>query len=153
MKPFRFTLQALLLLRQRQERAATERYAAALLTRRKAGEALSAVEDEMSRASAEFAARAEAGAPAADLAKRQEHFRALETRHARAAQALEAAERAVTPALQQMLEARRQREVVEECREKQRERHQREIQRLDDKLQDEFALRRVATVLAWRGQS
>lgn len=146
MKRFRFTLQVLLIVREREEQRTTELYAAALRVRRRTAEALATIEAEVTHAAAALREHLAGHFRAMDLAQRQDHFRLLETRQDRANEALKAAEAAVGPALQKMLDARRQREVVEECRRKQCLRHERELVRQDDKLQDELALRRVAPV-------
>jgi flagellar export protein FliJ len=151
MKRFRFTLQAILTLRQREEHQALERYAAALLSRRQAAEKLALLEDEMSHAAAALRVRLSEGSVAVELAHLQSHYETLERRHDQAREALAAAERLIRPAHEEMLEARRQREVVEGCQEKQRQRHDRELLRDEAKVHDELALRRFAPALVWRG--
>ncbi len=151
MKRFRFTLQALLVLRQRHEQQAMEAYAATLLARRQAAERLARIEEEMASAAKSLRSRISGTTLAGDLAQLQGHYRALDGRRAEAACALEAAEQTLRPALQRMIEARRQREVVDDCRDKQSARHEKERLRQEDKLQDEFALRRFAPALVWRG--
>lgn len=151
MKPFRFSLQAVLTVRQRQEREALERYAAALMDRRKAGEALEAVEQELARGADVLRGRLAVSVPAGDVAQHQNHLRDIDARRAQAAAALRAADQAVAPALKAMLEARRQREVVEQCRDKQRLRHQRDLWAAEAKLIDELALRRAVSARAQQG--
>jgi flagellar export protein FliJ len=151
MKRFRFTLQALLTLRQREEHEALERYAAALLARRRAAEVLASVEDELARAATVLNKHLVEGALAADLARIQNHYRTVESRYQEALDALKAAEQKIRPAHEGMLESRRQREVVEGCQEKQRERHSRDAMRIEAKLQDELAGRRFAPALVARG--
>ncbi|MBX3743667.1 MAG: flagellar FliJ family protein [Verrucomicrobiae bacterium] len=151
MKPFRFTLQAVLTVRQRQEREALERYAAALMARRKAGEALESAEEELVRGADVLRTRLAAAVPAGDAARHQDHLRELDVRRAQAVEVLRTADRGVASALQAMLEARRQREVVEQCRDKQRQRHQRDQWAAEAKLIDELALRRTALARTLHG--
>ncbi|MBL9137200.1 MAG: flagellar export protein FliJ [Verrucomicrobiales bacterium] len=151
MKKFRFTLQALLTVRQRQEHLAMERYAAALAQRRRAMELLAIANTEVVDAAQAWQSRVNGGLMAAELVQRAEHLRVLEFKRNQAAVASASAERAVDPALNAMLEARRQRELVEQCEQQQRLRHQREAARQDSKVQDELAQRRVAPALVWRG--
>lgn len=151
MKKFRFTLQALLTVRQRQEHLAMERYAATLVQRQRASECLARATQEVTEASQTWQARVTGGLMASELVHRADHMRTLEFKRNQASAALLTAEKAVDPALNAMLEARRQREVVEQCEQQQRQRHQREIARQDGKVQDELAQRRVAPSLVWRG--
>lgn len=128
-----------------------ERYAAALAQRRRAGEILARANHEIHDATREWQVRVDGGLTAAELLHRADHFRVLEFKRSQAAAALASAERVVDPALKAMLDARRQREVVEQCEQQQRQRHQREVARQDGKVQDELAQRRVAPALVWRG--
>lgn len=128
-----------------------ERYAAALAQRQRAGEVLARATHEVTESARAWQARVSGGLMASELVHRADHLRALELKRNQASAALASAERAVDPALNGMLEARRQREVVEQCEQQQRERHQREIARQDTKVQDELAQRRVGPSLVWRG--
>lgn len=128
-----------------------ERYAATLVQRQRASEVLARATHEVTESALAWQARVSGGLMASELVQRSNHMRTLEFRKNQAATALLSAERAVDPALNAMLEARRQREVVEQCEQQQRQRHQREIARQDGKMQDELAQRRVGPSLVWRG--
>lgn len=128
-----------------------ERYAAALSQRQRAEEVLARATRDVNESAQAWQSRVAGGLMASEMVHRADHLRTLEFNRNQAATALLTAERAVDPALNAMLEARRQREVVEQCEQRQRQRHQREIARQDGKVQDEFAQRRVAPALVWRG--
>jgi flagellar export protein FliJ len=150
MKIFRFTLQALLTLRQRQERFAMERYAHALLEREQAATKVARADHALAEAWMDLRGRIGSGCSAAAMAQALDYRRELESHQAAAVAALGVAERNVNLALQRMLDARRQREVVETCRERQQERHSREELREEMKFNDELAVRRAAALLSWR---
>jgi flagellar export protein FliJ len=139
-------LQALLTVRQRQERLAMERYSEALQARQRATTALSAADQVRVQASEVLKQRLSTGIQAAEAMKEQAHYKVLESRRDAAQHALTVAENGIAPALKAMLTARQQREAVEECITRQRERHQREQQNQERKLLDELALRRSGPI-------
>ncbi len=151
MKPFRFTLHALLTLRQRQEHAALEHYARALLDQQQARTQLDRVEQQLNRAWNELQSQLDRGCDAAVILQSRNHGAAIERRRFEAQNALDQAVLQVQRALVDTLNARRQREAVDTLREKQRFAHERECLRLEHKVLDEFASRRTSPVLAWRG--
>jgi flagellar export protein FliJ len=151
MKRFRFSLQALLTVRQREEHLAAERYAATLAARHCAAADLAAAQEDAHRAAEFFRTSIETATRAGEISRWRDHYEVLNDRCTRAAEILEAAEKAVAPALAEMLRARRQREVVEECRAKHRVRHEREMARMAHRLQDDLAFRRFTPALVWRG--
>jgi len=143
MKAFRFTLEAVRTIRQRQENEALEFYARALLARQHALDAVEAIHrligDQFGRMRQILAE----GCPAAQAAQAQSYHRSLEKIREENVAALEQAERRVKAASQAMLTARQQREIVDIYREKQQAVHQRAELREEQKTLDEFALRRV----------
>ena len=78
-----------------------------------------------------------------------EYHRALEKRRDDFITALGVAERRVNVALQAMLVARREREIVDKFFDKQKARHQREQVKAEQKFLDDLAGRRSASILAW----
>lgn len=146
MRRFRSTLQALLTVRQRQERLAMERYSEALQARQRAATALAAADQIRVQAGEILKQRLSGGIQAVDAMKEQAHCKLLETRRDAAQHALTVAENGIPLALKAMLNGRQQREAVEECITRQRERHQREQQNQERKLLDELALRRTGPV-------
>jgi flagellar export protein FliJ len=150
MKSFRFTLEALGTVRQRQEQRAMEQYAQSLAARRQAVEGLEAVERQLSACWQDWRGRLAGGCAAAEAAQAHAYQRLLAQRRDECALALETAEQRVTAALQGMLLARQQREIVDKCCDKQKARHRREQARGEQKFLDDLAGRRGKSILAWK---
>ena len=148
MKSFRFSLQAVLTLRQRQERFALEAYAAALLARHQAVERVKAIDLELAAAWNILRRQQDTGCSAAEMAQAREFSESLSRRRNAASTALMSAERGVNLSLQNLLEARRQREIVDACHDKQKLVHQREQARQENRLLDDLAGRRFTPLLA-----
>ncbi|HZQ48493.1 MAG TPA: flagellar export protein FliJ [Verrucomicrobiae bacterium] len=149
MKPFHFTLEAVRTLRQRQEQNAMEQYAQALLARRQILDRLNAVEQDLNAGWQELRGQLAKGCPASQAAQAHDYHRALGKRRDEAIAALGIAERRVNAALQAMLTARQQREIVDKSCEKQKARHLREQFQAEQKLLDDLAGRRTASSLCW----
>jgi flagellar export protein FliJ len=148
MRAFRFTLEAVRTLRQRQENEALEHYARALLVRQ---QALALLENLHQRIAEDFAQRRQllaGGCTAAQAAQAQNYHRTLEKLRDEGVAALGQAERGVNVTSQAMLAARQQREIVDVYCEKQKAVHQRAELREEQKFLDEFALRRVTALLS-----
>ena len=139
MKPFRFTLQAVRTLRQRQEQAALKDYAAAALAHQRALEAVVAVQRELEAAWTQVETKTRGGITAVQLTQLQAHARAVAERLRLAEEALAATLLAVNRALQKLAAARRQREVVDKLFEKRKHNHQRQLLAAEQKLSDELA--------------
>ncbi|MBC8001044.1 MAG: flagellar export protein FliJ [Opitutaceae bacterium] len=148
MKSFRFSLQAVLTLRQRHERFALEAHAAALLARHQALARLEAAELELSAAWSDLRRRRDTGCSAAEMTQAGEFSQALSRCRDTATAALAVAERGVNSSLQNLLEVRRQREIVDACHDKQKLAHQRELARQESRLLDDLAGRRFTPLLA-----
>ena len=146
MKAFRFTLEAVRTLRQRQENEALEAYAGALLARQQILDALAALEEQIARDFARTRQLLANSCTAAQAAQAQNYHRSLENKREESVIALGLAERRVHAASQAMLAARQQREIVDTFREKQHAVHQRLELREEQKLLDEFAGRRVTSL-------
>lgn len=146
MKGYRFTLQALLTLRARQEQAAQEVYAQALAVRQQALQRLGEAQHECQAAQLLSRERTAAGAPAAHLAQIREYCRAMDELRQRCTELLEQAQRAAGLRLDKLIEARRAREVVEKSQQRQRERYDRELTREEQKLLDELATQRAPVI-------
>lgn len=148
MKSFRFSLQAVLTLRQRQERFALEAHAAALLARHQALERVRLAERELSAAWSELRRRQDTGCSAAELAQASAFSQSLSRRRDEVISALALSERGVNVSLKNLLEMRRQREIVDACHDKQKVAHQREMARQQNRLLDDLAGRRFTPLLA-----
>jgi flagellar export protein FliJ len=149
MKSFRFTLEAVRVVRQRQEQNAMENYARTLLARQQAMERLDAVQQQMHAGWQEFRDLLARGCAAGTAARLQLCLRALERRREDHVAALGLAERHVNAAMTAMLAARQQREIVDRCFEKQKTSHQREQLRGEQKFLDDLASHRRSSILAW----
>ena len=95
------------------------------------------------------AARLAKGCAASEAAQAHEYHRSLVRRRDECAAGLGHAERRVNAALQAMLAARQQRELVDKYFDKQKSRHQQHAARNEQKLLDDLAGRRVNSVLTW----
>jgi flagellar protein FliJ len=149
MKPFHFTLEAVRTLRQRQEQTAMEQYAQALLARQQTIDRLDAIQRELNAGWQELRSQLAKGCPASKAAQMQDYHRSLGKRRDEANLALGVAERRVNAALQTMLNARQQREIVDKSCEKQKARYVREQFRVEQKLLDDLAGRRSVSSLSW----
>ena len=149
MKPFHFTLEAVRVVRQRQEQDAMESYARTLLVRRQAVERLESVQQQINAGWQELRELLARGCAAGEATRAQSCHRVLEKRRDEYAAALGLAERRVNAAFNAMLAARHQREIVDKGFEKQKALHQREQQRGEQKFLDDLASRRPAGILSW----
>jgi flagellar export protein FliJ len=146
MKAFRFTLEAVRTLRQRQEHQALEQYAQALVARQQALGLLEAIEERIGLDFARMRQLLAGGCDAGQAAQAHSYHRSLEKRREDGLAALGLAERRVNATCQAMLAARQRREMVDVYRDKQRAAHQRLEWREEQKIQDEFGLRRVTAL-------
>jgi flagellar protein FliJ len=153
MKAFRFTLEAVRILRQRQEQEAMENCARALLARQQAVDLLEAIDQRIGRDDEQMRSLLAGGCPAAQAAQAQDHHAWLAKKRRECLAALEQAERRLHAASQAMLAARQQREMVDVYREKQQAAHQRLEWREEQKILDEFAMRRVSALHSGRTDS
>jgi flagellar protein FliJ len=150
MKSFRFTLEAVRILRQRQEQEAMENCARALVARQQAADLLEAIDQRIGREDEQTRRLLARGCPAAEAAQAQDHHAWLAKKRRESVAALEQAERRLQAASQAMLVARQQREMVDVFREKQQAVHQRLEWREEQKILDEFAMRRVSALSSAR---
>jgi flagellar export protein FliJ len=153
MKAFRFTLEAVRTLRQRQEHEALEQYVGALLERQRALNSLEAIEERISQDFARMRQLLGGRCGAGQAAQAHSYHRTLEKQRDDALAGLGLAERRVQAASRAMLAARQRREMVEVYRDKQRAAHQRLEWREEQKIQDEFAIRRVTALKTVQTQS
>jgi len=146
MKSFRFSLEAVRTLRQRQEQEALENYSRALLSRQQVLELLENMDQCIGRDFAQMRELLGAGCTAAHASQAQSFHALLEKKRDECLAALGQAERQVNAACHAMLAARQQREMVDIYREKQHAVHQRLGMREEQKIMDEFAIRRVTAL-------
>lgn len=151
MKAFRFTLEAVRTLRLRQEQEASDQYAKTLLARQQVIDKLRSLQGRLDEGWNELRHNLKQGCPASFAAQAHEYHRSLEKHRDECNVELGLAERRVNLALQTMLRAKQQREVVDKFYQKQKEAHLRELNRDEQKLLDELAGRRVTSLFAFNG--
>ena len=139
MKSFRFTLQALLTVREREERAALEFYARALQLQQQAFDDLAAVETDLAAAWVELRHLMAKGGPVAGLLQRQAHCHRLGEQREPLVDALARSEEAARRALLQLITAQQNRDVVDKFLETQQKNYQRDCTREEQKLLDDLA--------------
>jgi flagellar export protein FliJ len=142
MKPFHFTLEAVRTVRQRQEQVAMEQYAQALVNRQQAADRLDAIQDELNECWRELRGKLAQGCTASTAVRAYDYQRLMVRRRDEAIAGLGVAERRVNAALQTMLAARQQREIVDMSCDKQKAQYAREQFRTEQKLMDDLAGRR-----------
>ena len=125
-----------------------EEYARALLERARLNEQLQAMEQALSLGRWEWQQRVIAGCPAAELIHGQLHCRELALKHSHGLALTKEAERRSEEALQSMMLARQEREVVDKFFERQRATYDRALTRAEQKFLDELAHRRLDGSLA-----
>src|SRR5438105_835502 len=136
MKRFRFSLEAVLTVRQRAERETLTRYGEALLARQRALDFLAIVHRKLDATWTHLRQELAAGCSAGRLDRLRLFCRSLEEELNRREEALRDAERAVNRALQEVLIARRQREMIDRFREQQRNFYDRQLTREEQKFLD-----------------
>jgi flagellar protein FliJ len=143
MKRFRFSLQAVLTVRQRREQTALEHFSRAIAVRQLAIDRLNETKRRCEAAWALSRERTAEGAPAAHLAQLRDYCRDMEKFQKECELAVAAAQRVVDQKWEKLVAARQAREVVDKLLKRQRERYDRELQREEQKLLDDMASRRT----------
>lgn len=143
MKAFKFTLEAVRTLRTRQEKIALEQYGKAVQHREQAVAFLWKVREELGQVFQERMNLAD-GAPASDLAQLERWTGEVAAREKQCLQNVQLATMHVEDAWQNLLKARQELEIVEKFFARQRERHDRALDREEQKSLDEQAGRRPA---------
>ncbi|MEO8427912.1 MAG: flagellar FliJ family protein [Verrucomicrobiota bacterium] len=142
MKPFRFSLQAVRTLRQRQEQMALERFSAAVQIREKSVDRLNSVTQQLNAGWSELKARLPQGATAFQIAQIRAYCDSVTARKKECEVYVNAAHRAVNVAWKNLLSAKQQLEVVVKYYENQKRRFGRELDREEQKTLDDMANRR-----------
>jgi flagellar export protein FliJ len=142
MKPFKFSLQSLRTVRQRQEQEALEAYARALLERTQAQRALDRAQQDLNEAQMQWQQQAQQGCCAVEMARFATHCEQLARRRDQEREKLSQAERIVNTRLAATLHARQQREVVDKLQKRQRLAYDHEIARAEQQFLDDLAQRR-----------
>jgi flagellar export protein FliJ len=142
MKRFKFSLEAVRVVRQRREREAMENYARALLEEAGALSELQGMDRELAFRQCDWQEQAASGCHAAEMVHRHQHCLDLEAQRRLSATRLKAASEAAEAAFEEMLRVRQDRAAADKFLEKQRAAHAREQGRQEQKFLDELAGRR-----------
>lgn len=148
MKPFRFSLAAVRILRTRQERESLERYAASLQRRTECLQALEAANNRLSLARHEWSRASHRGCSAYEMVQFQAWCRDLETKRDRQIADMKQASSNVTAAYETFLAARRAREMVDKNRDNQLRAHNQRAARAEQNELDDLARRDIPGALA-----
>jgi flagellar FliJ protein len=150
MKAFRFSLQAILTLREEREREAQRHYARMLRAVEAVQSDLAGVQQHLTTLAAEQQARLRTGLPANEL-ERLGHYRVvLEERRIRLQQELVRAQQAADLAQASLIKATQAREALENYRQKLHRAYDYTLARDEQKLLDDLAGRTSTFASAWR---
>ncbi len=140
MKPFRFPLESLRVLRKQKESSAQQLYAISLTACGRAETQLQAAAAELAAGQDSLVRELASGVAAGKLMGARTWCTVLEIRRNECAAALEEAHRASEMAFQEMLAAVREREALDHFYDKSRRVHDREAQREEQNMFDEMAV-------------
>ena len=136
MKPFKFTLQALLILREQEEQTALTNYGQALLSRERAISAARSARDELTQAWGQFHDRLSAKCSAVELSQMKQWCQGLEQQLHELDTAAHIARAQAKEAFLKLLAARQARAVLEQLSAKQKKRHLRAKRKKEQKALD-----------------
>jgi flagellar protein FliJ len=140
MKPFRFSLQPILSLKQQAEQTARERYAATLRACEEAAEHVQQASVELTHCWTGLCEKLAAGVNSSELLRSRAWCNVLELRVKERAAALETARLAVDAMWQELMVATREREGLDRLRDRRRSAYNRQAQASEQKSLDELAL-------------
>ncbi len=139
MKPFRYTLQPVLILRQRQETQALEAYAHRLSARQRAANELTTVNQQVEAHTLHHRRVLTDGCTAGELEQLRGYHGRLEERRLVARNALLGTERAVSRSLKDLLLARQKREAMDQHRDQMRTQYDHTLNSEETKALDDLA--------------
>jgi flagellar export protein FliJ len=151
MKPFRFSLQPIRVLREQKEQKAQQTFADAMRVCDEAAFQLKAASEELVAAWNAMCHEMSAGVNASQVTRSRAWCNVLELRQKERAAALQHAQRAMETAVQQMRLATRDREAIDKYRAKRRQAYDHDVQRDEQKTLDELGTRRAASTRAFAG--
>ncbi|MBC8095355.1 MAG: flagellar export protein FliJ [Akkermansiaceae bacterium] len=143
MKPFRFSLQPLRVIREQKEQKAQKAFGDALRLCDEAAFQLQASSDELVAAWTTLCREVTKGVNASEIMRSRSWCNVLELRQKDHAEALQQAQRSMEAALLQMRLATRDREAIDNYHDKRRGVYDLEVQRDEQKNLDEVGLRRT----------
>jgi flagellar export protein FliJ len=142
MKPFKFTLQAVRILREREEQAALEEYANAVRARQLAFQQVENARFELQEKWTELNLKLQNGVTAGELSQLHIFCKALQNKLADAEECLRKAKAHAHLCWKKLMTARQKRETVDKYFKKQLLKYQKECFRDEQKLIDELSIRR-----------
>lgn len=145
MKPFRFSLQAVRTLRQRQEQVALEDFGRAVQARQAALDQQQLAERKFSNGLDQLAALQREGATIDHLNQVRNHCRSLEQQLAACRSALAEAQEVANRAWESLQDSRRELELVDKLYLRRRDEYERELRQEEQKQLDEMSGRRWVT--------
>jgi len=144
MKPFRFSLQSIRVLREQREREAQQRFAAAMRVCEAAALQLQMASDELASGWTALCDELAVGVTATQLLRTRAWCSVLELRQKECNAALARARRLMDDAWRAMTLCTRDRETLDRYHDKRRRAHEREANREEQKHLDELGIRRAA---------
>ena len=149
MKRFRFSLQAVQTLRQRQEQVALQQYTETLVTRRAAEDQLRSARNDVTAAWSASREQLSSSVSADAIVQMRNFCRLREERHRHCETQLHEADKALELSWKRLVIARQRREAVEKFYRRQRRTHDYACEREAEKLLDEIAHNRPLNSAAW----
>lgn len=140
MKPFRFPLQPILLLKEQAEQIARERYAATLRACEEAAARVQQASQELTECWAGLCQKLAGGLPSGELLRARAWCNVLELRVKERAAALEQARHAVDAVWHELMRAARERDGLERLQDRRRAVYHRAAQAAQQKELDELGL-------------
>jgi flagellar FliJ protein len=150
MKAFRFSLQAILTLREEREQEAQRHYARRLRAAEAVDAELATVGRHLTALATEQQARLQTGLAASELERLGQYRSVLEERRVRLQQDLARARQAAELARGALVQATQARQALDNYRQKLHRLYDQTLARDEQKLLDELAGRRAALAGAWR---
>ncbi len=150
MKPFRFALQPILLLKQQAEQTARERYAATLRACEEAAARVQQASIELTECWTGLCQKLAEGVASGELLRARAWCNVLELRVKERAAALEKARHAVDGVWQELMIATRERESLNRLQERRRAAYNRAVQSAEQKEMDELALQLLQSPASMR---
>jgi flagellar export protein FliJ len=152
MKAFKFTLQALLTLREQQEQKALQEYGRMLNAQERAVSDLESAREQLEEAREKFQNRLLAGCCANELWQLQTWCDSIERRVVEIGHIAQAARNNARIAFSRLLSARHATGIMHKLMEEQQRRHRREQRRHDQKVLDDLANRRnmMMMITQWK---
>lgn len=150
MKPFRFALQPVQMLREQKEQKTQQAFGRAMRLHEEAALQLKAASEELLAGWNALCRETSTGTPASQLSRTRAWCNVLELRQRERAEALQRARRSMEAAMADMLAATRDRKAIDQYHDKCRAGHDLALQREEQKSLDELGLRRASALAAPR---